>query len=405
MTYAWIIFVSCQLAIPSNGDKFFHFQFFRFICSTFDHPSQITTNRIISKEDNTKRFVETMKFTVFTIAAIAATTNAFVQRTPFTGTRAFSTSMSVTKDELAEAQKMIDGIVTEKSCGPVMVRLAWHDSGTFDASIKGEWPAAGGAIASIRFAPEINHGANAGLAGAAAILEPVKEANPSVSYADIYQMASARSIELAGGPKIDMKYGRVDAADPAQCSPEGNLPDAEAGDNGEYGGDSGTASTKDTTPNGHLRKVFYRMGLNDEEIVALSGAHTFGRAYKERSGLGAENGTKFTNGSKQVRVDGSEAKYTPGGSSWTEKWLIFDNSYFITMPDPSADPELLKLSSDKTIFQDEGFKPFAESFRDSQDAFFVSYAKAHKKLSELGSSFEPAEGITSASFAEVEDLV
>lgn len=26
----------------------------------------------------------------------------------------------------------------------------------------------------------------------------------------------------------------------------------------------------------HLRKVFYRMGLNDEEIVALSGAHTLG---------------------------------------------------------------------------------------------------------------------------------
>jgi L-ascorbate peroxidase len=185
--------------------------------------------------------------------------------------------MSVTKGELAEAQKMIDEIVYGKNCGPVLVRLAWHDSGTFDKDVKGEWPAAGGAIASIRFSPEINHGANAGLAGAAKLLEPVKEANPNVSYADIYQMASARSIELAGGPKIDMKYGRVDAEDPAQCSPEGNLPDAEAGDNGEYGGDSGTASTKDTTPNGHLRKVFYRMGLNDEEIVALSGAHTFGK--------------------------------------------------------------------------------------------------------------------------------
>lgn len=30
------------------------------------------------------------------------------------------------------------------------------------------------------------------------------------------------------------------------------------------------------------------MGINDEEIVALSGAHTFGRAYKDRSGAGAE---------------------------------------------------------------------------------------------------------------------
>jgi hypothetical protein len=71
--------------------------------------------------------------------------------------------------------------------------------------------------------------------------------------------------------------------------------------------------------------------------------------------------------------------------------LFSKNSYFKTMPDPSADPELLKLSTDKTLFDDDGFKPFAENFRDSQDAFFESYAKAQKKLSELGSKFEPVE--------------
>jgi L-ascorbate peroxidase len=109
--------------------------------------------------------------------------------------------------------------------------------------------------------------------------------------------------------------------------------------------------------------------------------------------LGAEK-TKFTDGSTQMRADGKEAKYTPGGSSWTEKWLIFDNSYFTTMPDESADPELLKLTSDKVVFTDPGFKPFAEKFRDSQDAFFASYKVAHKALSELGSKFDPEEGIT-----------
>jgi len=94
-----------------------------------------------------------------------------------------------------------------------------------------------------------------------------------------------------------------------------------------------------------------------------------------------------------MRADGSEAKYTPGGSSWTDKWLIFDNSYFTIIPDESADEELLKLTSDKVCFTDKGFKPFAEKFRDSQDAFFESYAKAHKKLSELGSKFDPEAGI------------
>lgn len=118
-----------------------------------------------------------------------------------------------------------------------------------------------------------------------------------------------------------------------------------------------------------------------------------GRAYADRSGLGKEK-TKFTDGSmKQPRADGTDAPYKPGGSSWTANFLVFDNSYYTTLDDPNADPELLKLSSDKAVFKDKDFRPFAEKFRDSQDAFFESYAKAHKKLSELGSKFEPAEGI------------
>jgi len=123
--------------------------------------------------------------------------------------RAFSASshrlLGVSKDTLDGAQAMIDAIIDEKNCNPFFVRLAWHDSGTYDANIKEDWPAAGGAIGSIRFAPEITHGANNGLINAVKLLEPVKKKFSEMSYADIYQMASARGIEKAGGPKIDMK--------------------------------------------------------------------------------------------------------------------------------------------------------------------------------------------------------
>ena len=78
----------------------------------------------------------------------------------------------------------------------------------------------------------------------------------------------------------------------------------------------------------------------------------------------------------------------------TNQFLIFDNSYFTILDDPDADEDLLKLTSDRALFKDDGFRPFAEKFRDSQEEFFKSYAAAHKKLSELGSKFEPAEGIT-----------
>lgn len=332
--------------------------------------------------------------TTLLLAALASA-GAFTHSSMF-GVKFSRTSQlaATSKDDLLGAQKMIDDIIYEKACAPILVRLAWHDSGTFDVNIKEEWPAAGGAIGSIRFDPEINHGANAGLSNAIKLLEPVKEAFPSISYADLFQMGSARAIETSAGPSLGIKYGRVDATSAEQCSPEGNLPDAEAGDDGNFGGDSGTASTKDPTPEGHLRKVFHRMGLSDEDIVALSGAHTIGRAYKDRSGLGKEK-TKFTDGSmKQPRSDGTDAPYTPGGSSWTDKFLVFDNSYFVILDDPDADEELLKMSSDRAVYTDEGFRPFAEKFRDDQDAFFKSYASAHKKLSELGSKFEPEGGIT-----------
>ena len=105
--------------------------------------------------------------------------------------------------------------------------------------------------------------------------------------------------------------------------------------------------------------------------------------------MGAES-TKFTNGANQTLVDGSEAQYKPGGSPWTPNWLVFDNSYFkVTEKAQQGHPEdeeLVSLSTDKILFVDPSFEPFAENFE--------SYAKAHKKLSELGSKFDPAEGIT-----------
>jgi L-ascorbate peroxidase len=303
---------------------------------------------------------------------------------------------------LKTAQSKVDELIQSKHCGPILVRLAWHDAGTYDQSLSQttEWPRAGGAIASIRLEPEILHGANKGLSNALALLETIHEQVPDISYADLYQMASVRAIALAGGPDIQLKYGRVDVTESEYCSPEGNLPDGNPSPTtGTFGGPGGTASTQDTSAAGHLRKVFYRMGLDDIDIVALSGAHTFGRAYKDRSGEGQVE-TKYTNGKyAQPLADGTvTTAYTPGGSSWTPNFLVFDNSYFLVTKEhvtnaAVADPALLSMATDKAVFVDDTFRPFAERFRDSQDDFFQAYAAAHKKLSELGSKFDPPEGI------------
>ena len=130
------------------------------------------------------------------------------------------------------------------------------------------WPACGGANGSIRFEAELTHGANAGLKKGVAFLKEFKENFPLLSWADVIQLASALAIECCGGPQLPMRYGRVDVAAASQCPREGNLPDAKP----PFGGGARDAPS-------HLRAIFYRMGFSDREIVALSGAHTLGRAH------------------------------------------------------------------------------------------------------------------------------
>lgn len=157
--------------------------------------------------------------------------------------------------ELRAAREDVRKLLKEKHCHPILIRLGWHDAGTYDKGVA-EWPSRGGANGSLRYSIELDHKANAGLFNAIALLDPVKEKYPNITYADLFQLASATAIEEAGGPQIPLRYGRRDIEGDFQCVKEGNLPDADP---------------PTQTPADHLRQVFYRMGLNDQDIVALSG--------------------------------------------------------------------------------------------------------------------------------------
>jgi len=81
-----------------------------------------------------------------------------------------------TKEDYQKVYDEIARLLAEKtdyddgSYGPVLVRLAWHASGTYDK----ETGTGGSNGATMRFAPEASHGANAGLHVAREFLEPVK---------------------------------------------------------------------------------------------------------------------------------------------------------------------------------------------------------------------------------------
>lgn len=160
----------------------------------------------------------------------------------------------VVKDYRAIRKRIEEIIEEDDNRGPLLVRLAWHASGTYEKATN----SGGSNGATMRFSAEANDGANAGLHIARDLLQPIKSEYPWISYADLWTFAGSVAIESMGGPHIPWRPGRSDAVSESACPPNGRLPDA----------------SKDHK---HVRDVFYRMGFNDREIVALVGAHTLGR--------------------------------------------------------------------------------------------------------------------------------
>jgi len=234
------------------------------------------------------------------------------------------------------------------SIAPVLIRLAWHAAGTYDKATK----TGGSDGATMRFAKESSDGANAGLEHARNFLEPIKIKHPKISYSDLWTLAGCVAVEGMGGPKVPWKPGRSDAKDDSACPPNGRLPDAAQGAQ-------------------HVRDVFYRMGFNDREIVALIGAHSVGRCHADRSGFDGPwtfTPTKFTN---QFFVQLLN-------NTWTKKnWKG---------PEQFQDRtgQLMMLPGDMAFIMDNKFKPIVQEYAKDQALFFKDFASAFGKLLELG---------------------
>lgn len=292
------------------------------------------------------------------------------------------------KKELSHCEEDLRSIIEKTKCNPILLRLAWSDAASY-ISTKHIWPDCGGVNGSIRFKNELNLKYNKGLQKAITLLEKIKEKYPNVSWADLIQMGGATAVEMAGGPRVNMLYGRKDCAEssgyqakvqncPAACPP---FPDA--------------SSSADI----HIRNVFYRLGFTNRETVALLGGHTIGRAFSDRTGVcshssGEQGGTKYTRmgcepKGRGIKCDGM----MPGGISWTKNWLQFDNSYFKSLAhDNDSDSELLCLPTDAALRDSPEFKKYVVEYASDNEAFLKDYAAAHKKMSEMGAYFEPDGG-------------
>jgi len=221
--------------------------------------------------------------------------------------------------------------VVERPKAPVLLRLPFHDAGTF--SISGS--SNGGANASVRF--ELERPENKGLKRGWRVIEQLAKAiegTPAgsvVSLADLVMLAGAYAVELCNGPKIELRIGRPDAPGP---DPEGRLPD-----------ENSSAAL--------LKANFADKGFSAREFVALSGAHTIGN-----KGFGGP--------------------------------YAFDNTYYKELlkkpwtntKDSMA--SMIGLPSDHVLPDDAELQPIIQEYAKDQEAFYKDFSAAYIKLSELG---------------------
>jgi len=266
-----------------------------------------------------------------------------------------------TKEDYQKVYSLIASRLDEKddyddgSFGPVLVRLAWHCSGTYDK----ETNTGGSNGATMRFAPEGDHGANAGLKMARDFLEPVKEQFPWISYSDLWTLAGVCAIQEMQGPQIPWRPGRKDR-DVSMCTPDGRLPD-------------GSKEQK------HLRAIFGRMGFDDREIVALSGAHALGRCHTDRSGFEGPwtfSPTVVTNDYYRLLLG--------------EKWNVRKWNGPKQFQDAGS-KSLMMLPTDMALVQDKEFKKHVERYAKDNNAFFTDFSNVIMKLFELGVPFQSKE--------------
>jgi cytochrome c peroxidase len=209
----------------------------------------------------------------------------------------------------------------------------------------------------MRYEAEGGDPANAGLQHARVFLESVKEKHPWITYADLWTLAGVVAIKEMGGPSIPWKGGRTDYVDDSKLPPRGRLPDATQGSD-------------------HLRWIFNRMGFNDQEIVALSGAHNLGRCHADRSGFdGAwvNSPTRFSNQYFRLLLS----------LPWKKKTLKNGVQQFVNY-DEDTETELMMLPTDIVLTKDASFRKYVELYANDKDRFFADFSKVFDKLMELG---------------------
>jgi len=317
--------------------------------------------------------------------------------------------------------------------GPFFIRMAWHSAGTYrSADGRG-----GSRAGQQRFAPLNSWPDNGNLDKARRLMWPIKQKYGSkISWADLMVLAGNVSLESMGFKTYGFSGGRTDVWEPESDvywgsetkwlddkryfegrKLENPLAAVQMGliyvnPEGPNGNPDPVAAAKD------IRETFKRMGMNDEETVALiAGGHTFGKTHGkgpashvgpepegagiEEQGFGWKSSYQSGKG-KDAITSGLEVTWTTTPIKWGQDYLkiLFYNEWELTKSPAGANQWVAKngkaiipdafdstkkqlptmLTTDLSLRFDPAYEKISRQFMDNPEVFASTFAKAWFKL-------------------------
>lgn len=317
--------------------------------------------------------------------------------------------------------------------GPLFVRMAWHSAGTYRTG-----DGRGGTRSGMeRFAPQNSWPDNTNLDKARRLLWPIKQKyGNKISWADLMILAGNVAMESMGFSTFGFAGGRVDVWEPESHVYWGSekkwLADERYAEGRKLENplaavQMGLIYVNPEGPNGNpdplaaakdIRETFGRMGMNDEETVALiAGGHTFGKTHGagsasnvgaepeaadiEEQGLGWKSSYKSGKGTDAI-TSGLEVTWTSTPAQWGYDYFnfLFAYEWELTKSPAGANQWVAKnaepmvpdafdakkkhkptmLTTDLSMRFDPAYEKISRRFLENPDQFADAFARAWFKL-------------------------